>query len=197
MHSVIRSYPFTVLVTQTPTGVSADHLPLLLVTTGGSGVLQGHIARANPLSEQIDDGAEVLAIFQGPNRYVSPNWYPSKEQHGKVVPTWNYVAVHARGRIRWKCDEGWLRDHLEALTVANECTDNPWHVSDAPVEFINRMLSGIVGFEVPIAELSGKWKLSQNRSQEDRQGVIEGLKTQSDTSASEMLRWMESNERGT
>jgi len=197
MHSLIQAYPFATLVTQSPAGINADHVPLLLVSAGDSSVLQGHVARANPVWEQVPDGTEVLAIFQGPNRYISPSWYPSKQEHGKVVPTWNYLVVHARGRIQWNRDSGWLRDHLDALTEANERTDNAWQVSDAPVEFIDRMLSGIVGFEVPIAELNGKWKLSQNRSDKDRHGVIEGLKAQSDTSASEMLHWMESNERGT
>lgn len=198
LHSLIQAHPLATLVIQTPRGIDANHLPLLLKDAEGSnGVLQGHVARGNPLWKEVSAESEVLAIFQGPNRYISPNWYPSKQQHGKVVPTWNYLVVHARGRIQWNHDSGWLRQHLEAMTLFNEHADNPWQLSDAPLDFIDRMLSGIVGFEVPIAELSGKWKLSQNRSEEDRHGVIEGLKTQSDTSASEMLNWMESDERGT
>ena len=197
MHSLIRSYPLATLITQAPAGINADHLPLLLVRTNDASVLQGHVAHANPLWAQVAAGAPVLAIFQGPSSYISPNWYPSKRRHGKVVPTWNYLVVHARGTIQWYHDARWLREHLEALTEANERSDRPWHVSDAPTDFIDRMLSRIVGFEVRIAKLSGKWKLSQNRDEIDRRGVKDGLKAQADTGASEMLHWMERNDQKT
>ena len=184
LRSLMRAYPLATLITQTSEGISADHIPILHVESGGSdGVLQGHVARANPIWERVSDGSDVLAIFQGPNRYISPKWYPSKEKHGRVVPTWNYLVVHARGRIQWKQDPSWLRKLLVATTEAHEGTDDPWQVE--------RMRSAIVGFEVPISELAGKWKLSQNRSKEDRLGVIAGLSGQSTASAAEMLRWME------
>ena len=188
----MRAHPLAALITHGPEGINAEHIPLLLVTSGdSSAALQGHVARANPCWQKVGDGSDVLAIFQGPNRYVSPQWYPSKKEHGKVVPTWNYLVVHARGTIQWKRDPGWLRKHLEAATATHEDSDHPWRVSDAPSEFIDRMLSAIVGFEIRISALTGKWKLSQNRSKEDRLGVIAGLRNQTSTSAREMLDWME------
>jgi transcriptional regulator len=188
----MRAHPLAAVITKSSAGLNAEHLPLLLFDSDEfEGVLQGHVARANPLWENVSDGSEVLAIFQGPNQYISPKWYPSKKEHGKVVPTWNYLAVHARGRIQWNQDPSWLRQHLEAATKVHEGSDQPWRVSDAPSDFVERMLSAIVGFEVPISDLKGKWKLSQNRGQEDRLGVIAGLKGRSNASAAEMLNWME------
>jgi len=194
LHSLMRMHPLAVLVTQSADGINADHIPLLLVESGPLGALEGHVARANPLWGNVGDGSEVLAIFQGPNRYISPRWYPSKKEHGKVVPTWNYLVAHARGSILWKHDPVWLRRHLEAATRSHESADQPWQISDAPADFVERMLSAIVGFEISIAELKGKWKLSQNRSAEDRRGVIEGLKSQPDAVATEMLNWMEGDD---
>jgi transcriptional regulator len=147
------------------------------------------VARANPLWQKVSDGSDVLAIFQGPNRYISPKWYPSKQEHGRVVPTWNYLVVHGRGRITWHHDLNWLRKLLEALTDVHEDSELPWRVSDAPEDFVERMLSAIVGFEIRIADLKGMWKLSQNRSAEDRLGVIAGLKSQSNAAAADMLDW--------
>jgi len=192
LHSMMRAYPLATLITQSSLGVSAEHIPLLLSDSSESeGVLQGHVARANPLWKSIADGCNVLAIFHGPNGYVSPSWYPSKKEHGKVVPTWNYLVVHARGKIRWTEEASWLRQHLEVATKSHEDSDRPWHLSDAPSEFVDRMLLAIVGFEISISSLEGKWKLSQNRNREDRLGVIAGLKEQSSASAAEMLYWME------
>jgi len=191
LHALMRAHAFATLVSQSGGQINADHIPLLLTQSDRSdGVLQGHVARANPLWETVSEGSEVLAIFQGPNQYVSPKWYPSKQEHGKVVPTWNYLVVHARGRIRWNQDPAWLRQHLESATATHEGADRPWNVSDAPPNFIERMLAGIVGFEILISDLRGKWKLSQNRSEADRLGVISGLKSQSSDAAAEMLQWM-------
>lgn len=193
----MRAHPLAALVSQSSSGIDAEHIPLLLIDSGGSeGMLQGHVARANPLWQNVTDGSEVLAIFQGPNRYISPKWYPSKQQHGKVVPTWNYLVVHVRGKIQWNQEPAWLRKHLEAVTEVHEGTDHPWRVSDAPPDFVERMLSMIVGFEISISDLRGKWKLSQNRNEEDRLGVIAGLRGQSSESASEMLRWMGEDNSG-
>lgn len=187
----MRAYPFATLVTMASNEIDADHVPFLLADTGdGYGALRGHVARANPIWSNVSDDSEVLVIFQGPNRYVSPRWYPSKQEHGRVVPTWNYLVVHARGRIRWYHDPSWLRGLLDATTEAHEDPAQPWRVSDAPEDFVAGMLSGIVGFEVPISDLRGKWKLSQNRSSRDREGVVAGLKSQSDSAAAEMLNWM-------
>lgn len=194
MHALIRAHPLAVLVTQSNAGIDAEHIPLLLVESGSFGVLQGHVARSNPMGASVGDDSDILAIFQGPNFYISPNWYPSKHADGKVVPTWNYLVVHARGKIRWKHDLVWLRRHLEAATETHENTDNPWRISDAPEEFVERMLTAIVGFEIHVSQLRGKWRLSQNRSKQDKRGVIDGLKRLSSEGAAEMSAWMESDE---
>jgi transcriptional regulator len=138
------------------------------------GVLRGHVARANPVWK--DGDGEALAIFLGPHAYVSPNWYPSKTQTGKAVPTWNYLTVHARGVIRWVQDAEWLRAHVTALSDAHEAPrEEPWKVSDAPSSYVDGLLRAIVGFEFSITSLDGKWKLSQNRDAADRAGVRDGL----------------------
>jgi transcriptional regulator len=192
MRSLISAHPLATLVTQSLTGLGAEHIPMLFVESGSQSALHGHVAKANPVWQTVSETSEVLAIFQGPSRYISPKWYPSKQEHGKVVPTWNYLVVHARGKIGWHHDLMWLRNHVEAASAAHESRDNPWRVSDAPAGFIDRMLSAIVGFEIQISELKGKWKLSQNRAEADRRGVIEGLKSQNSSVAAEMAIWMES-----
>lgn len=172
----IREHPFATLVVSTGQGPDAEHLPLLLVEHGPHGTLQGHVARANPVWREVADGAEVLAVFQGPDHYVSPGWYPSKRRHGKAVPTWNYAVVHARGRLRWQHDRAWLRAFLERLTQAEEQgRAEPWGIGDAPADFIERMLTAVVGLEIALSSLEGKWKLSQNRETADRKGVVTGL----------------------
>lgn len=197
LHALMRAHPLAALVTQTSVGIDAEHIPLLVLKSSEANtVLHGHVARANPFWQEVGDGSEILAIFQGSNRYISPKWYPSKQQHGKVVPTWNYLVVHARGKIQWNQDPVWLRKHLESATETHEDSDQPWQVSDAPTDFVERMLSAIIGFEILISDLKGKWKLSQNRSKEDRLGVIAGLKNQSSASAAEMLRWMGDEDGG-
>lgn len=190
LRSLISTHPLATLVTLAPNGINAEHIPMLIIGDGSQSTLHGHVAKANPVWQSVNDGSEVLAIFQGPNRYISPKWYPSKQEHGRVVPTWNYVVVHARGTIRWIDDQGWLRRHIEAATAQHEGLDNPWRVSDAPSDYIDRLLSAIVGFEIDVAELKGKWKLGQNRSAADRQGAIEGLRRRGDPASSEMADWM-------
>jgi transcriptional regulator len=191
LHSMMRMHPFATLLAATPERVEAMHVPMLLVESAGScGVLQGHMARVNPFWKNLDDGSDILAIFHGPNRYISPNWYPSKEKHGKVVPTWNYIVVHARGKVSWRHESTWLREHLVNSTKSYEAGDKPWKVSDAPPDYIQRMLGAIVGFEIAINELQGTWKLSQNRNEDDRQGVIDALNSQTNTQAAAMVGWM-------
>jgi transcriptional regulator len=132
------------------------------------------VARANPVWR--DSSADALVIFQGADRFISPSWYPTKQETQKVVPTWNYVVVHAHGTARFIDDTGWLRGHLEALTVEHEGKrPAPWHITDAPADYIEAMVKGLIGVEIPVARLSGKWKISQNRSERDRRGVVEGL----------------------
>ena len=188
LHELIRRHPLGVLVAMTPEGLDASHVPFetdLEPTPGG--VLRCHVARANPLWRHLSADAEVLAIFQGAESYISPAWYPAKEEHGKVVPTWNYVTVHAYGRPRVIHDRSWLRTLVESLTNRHEAgRPDPWRVSDAPVEYIDKMLNAIVGIEIPITRLSGKWKISQNRSAADRRGVIEGLGDATASSDAEM-----------
>ena len=175
----VERHPLAALVTSSETtGLFATHLPLALHRAAAApGTLVGHLARANPHYRQIADGAtEALVIFTGPNAYVTPEWYASKQEHGRVVPTWNYVAVHAYGTIRLRDDPEFLREHLEALTSRHEAgRARPWHVSDAPEEFIAQQMKAIAGFELTIARLEGKWKMSQNRSGADIDGVVRGM----------------------
>jgi len=178
LHEAIRQRGFATLITLGPRGIEATHLPLWLDSERGPfGTLYGHVARANPQwKDSLDGEREALAIFLGPDAYITPSWYASKRQHGEVVPTWNYVAVHARGAVRFFDDPERLRKVVEDLTEANEAgRAHPWAVSDAPEAYIRAHLAGIVGFELPIDRIEGSWKMSQNRPAEDRAGVALGL----------------------
>ncbi|NOS87928.1 MAG: FMN-binding negative transcriptional regulator [Methylococcaceae bacterium] len=178
MHALMRSHPLATLVTLGDEGLNANHIPLYLNAESGQyGVLQGHVARANPL---LDDSnlAEVLVIFHGPNAYISPTWYATKPATGKVVPTWNYTTVHAYGKLQQIDDATWLRTHLEAMTDQHEANmPQPWQLSDAPHDFTERLLGAIVGIEIVITRLSGKWKVSQNQPPENQISVVQGLST--------------------
>jgi transcriptional regulator len=182
LHGLMRRCPLAALVAVTPRGLDANHLPLVLDESRGElGTLRGHVARSNPAWREISAGAEVLAIFHGDNRYISPSWYPTKHEHGKVVPTWNYAVVHARGQIAWHDDPAWLRELVETLTNLHErASAAPWRVTDAPREFIERQLGNIVGFEIPISTLEGKWKASQNRTPAERAAVVAELRARGD-----------------
>src|SRR5712672_1776698 len=176
MHALMRARPFAALVSGGSAGIYASHLPTVLKDDGPYGVIECHLARANPHWKDLAEGNESLMIFQGPEGYITPNWYPSKAQHGKVVPTWNYAVVHAYGRPEVMQDESWLHAHVAELTAQQERTESkPWSLSDAPDSFIEMMLRGIVGFRFAITRLEGKWKMSQNREPKDRQGVVKGL----------------------
>jgi transcriptional regulator len=179
LHQAMRGIGFATLVTQ---NLDANHLPMLLQ----DGVLRGHVARANPVWKRGDGTA--LAIFLGPHAYVSPNWYPSKAETGKAVPTWNYVTVHARGRIQWRQEPDWLRAHVTALSQEHESgRPMPWQVSDAPESYVETMLRGIVGFELTIESLEGKYKLSQNRDAADRVGVRDAFEREGLTDLSRLM----------
>ena len=173
----MRDTRLAVLVTHGAQGLQASHLPLLLrPDEGANGTLYGHFARANPQWKDLQDGAEALVIFTGPDAYVSPGFYPSKAEHGKAVPTWNYIAVHAYGTADVFTDTGRLHDLVSALTDRHETgRPQPWKVTDAPADYIDGMLKAIVGFALPIQRLEGKRKLGQNRSSADIAGVREGL----------------------
>jgi len=179
---LIREFPLATLVVNMDQGPVANHVPLIIDRTStGNLRLHGHIARANPLS-RFPRADHALAVFQGPNAYVSPNWYPTRQQHGRVVPTWNYAAVHASGRLRIIDDRDWLLSQIEKLTDEQEATqETPWAVSDAPEDFTNGLLASIVGVELEVSELRGKWKVSQNQPEKNRLGVEHGLKESGNT----------------
>ena len=173
LHALIRAHPVATIVTAGARGLMANLIPMIL---GDDGTLHGHLARANDQLAALREGTETLLIFQGPQAYVRPSWYPSKAEHGRVVPTWNYVIVQARGTPRVIDDPALLKAHLEQLTASQEQDrDNPWEVDDAPADFIERMLRSIIGFEVAVTQLEGKWKVSQNRAEADWRGAAEGL----------------------
>jgi len=190
LYDLIRKHPLATLVVNTSSGLCANHIPLRLVRNSSTDiVLHGHIAKANPLWK--DSSREALAIFQGTDAYISPNWYPTKQEHGKVVPTWNYVAVHAAGQIQFIDERHWKANFLERLTEEHESNqEKPWAVSDAPEEFTEKMLSAIVGFEIAVRELSGKWKISQNQIEKNQTGAINGLSASSDPNTKALARFM-------
>ncbi len=177
LHEMIRQQPLAALVSSTPGGLYASHLPLLIEPEPAPfGTLVGHLARANPQWQEATPGAEVLAIFTGPQAYITPAWYATKAETGKVVPTWNYAAVHAYGTLRFFDDEARLLALVTRLTEAHEGKRaEPWAVSDAPPEFVRGMLRAIVGFELVVTRLEGKWKMSQNRPPVDIGRIVDGL----------------------
>lgn len=169
LHDAVRHIGFATLVTA---DLEANHLPMLLSEDGK--FLRGHVARANPVWKK--GAGDALAIFLGPHAYVSPNWYPSKAETGKAVPTWNYITVHARGHINWVHDAEWLRAHVAALSDAHESNRaEPWKLTDAPANYVDALLRAIVGFELSITALDGKYKLNQNRDPADHDGARDGL----------------------
>lgn len=191
LHALMRARPLATLVTLTHAGLSANHIPLLFFPPApgepGNGVLRGHVARANPVWRETDAGVDALAIFQGADSYVSPRWYQTKREHGKVVPTWNYCTVHVYGALRVHDDEAWVRALVTALTEAHEAgAAQPWAVTDAPEDYLQAMLRNIVGIELPIARIEGKWKVSQNQPEANRAGVISALEARGDDVARDM-----------
>src|ERR1044072_125541 len=181
MHALMRARPFAALISNGAAGLYATHLPTVLKDDGTHGALEFHLARANPHWKDLATCEEALMIFQGPDGYITPNWYPSKAETQKAVPTWNYAAVHAYGRPEMIKDKDALRGHVADLTTQQEKTEAvPWALSDAPESYIDVMLRGIVGFRFVITRLEGKWKMSQNRETQDRLGVIDGLKSRAE-----------------
>ena len=182
MYELMRARPLATLVTLSSGGLNANHIPLYLSEQLGTdasapyGILRGHVARANPLWSDCVNDVEVLAIFHGPDSYITPSWYATKQETGKVVPTWNYAVVHAYGALRVIDDAAWIRTQLEALTAHNEAGfSQPWSVADAPADFIEKLIANIVGIEIVITKLSGKWKVSQNQPAQNQASVITGL----------------------
>ena len=189
LHALIKAHPLATLVVTTAQGLEANHIPLLIDPEPTPfGTLRGHVARANPVWQTFDAGRDVLAVFQGLQVYITPSWYPTKAQTGKVVPTWNYAMVHVHGPLKIIDDAEWLRKLVTCLTESQESPRaKPWHVTDAPSNYIDTMLKAIVGIEIPVRRLQGKWKMSQNRLPQDRDGVIEGLEAQGDAASQAML----------
>ena len=176
MHALMRGRPFAALVSAGSLGLYATHLPTVLKDDAPHGLIECHLARANPHWKDLAEGGEALMIFSGAEGYITPNWYPSKAEHQKVVPTWNYAAVHAYGRPQVVHDKDWLRRHVTELTDQQETREaRPWALADAPEDYVEVMLRGIVGFRFAITRLEGKWKMSQNREAKDRAGVVAGL----------------------
>lgn len=177
MQRLIREQPLGLLISAGAVGLLANPVPFVLhASPGRSPVLECHLAIANPQWRDLEGGHPALVVFQGPQAYVSPNWYPSKREHGKAVPTWNYVVVQARGRAHTVNDDEWLLRHLNELTDHNERrVSEAWEVADAPPDYLRSMLKGIKGVRIEVDSMVGKWKLSQNRSRADREGVILGL----------------------
>lgn len=194
MQALMRAHPLATLIVQTPQGMVANHIPLL-AEPGDAGPVRllGHVARANPLWQEADTAQEVLAIFHGPQHYVSPGWYPGKREHGKAVPTWNYVVVHARGRLRVVDDAAWLRGLVGRLTTEHETRfETPWSVDDAPADYIEKMLGAIVGIEITLTRIEGKAKVSQNQPVAHREGVVQGLRSLGDGDSEAMAAWVNS-----
>ena len=177
LHDLIRRHPLGMLVTHGAAGLDANHIPFELDAASGSlGTLAGHVARANPFWQQLRDGDEVMVVFRAADAYISPNWYPSKHEQHRQVPTWNYMVAHAHGRVRIVDDERFVRGIVGRLTKTHEASQAvPWKMADSPREFIDGLLQAIVGIEIEITRLEGKSKLSQNKEARDLRGAIEGL----------------------
>lgn len=190
LHALINEHPLAAMVTLNSSTLTANHIPMELDREQGEyGLLRGHVARGNPVWRDYSEEHGALAVFQGPQRYITPNWYQTKGENGKVVPTWNYAVVHASGPLRIIEDREWLLALVSRLTDRHESeSPMPWKVTDAPADYIDKLLGAIVGIEIPIVKLTGKWKVSQNRSAEDRAQVASSLRQQNDAQSSQMAR---------
>lgn len=176
-HALIEAHPLGLIICTATGRLSADPIPFILIRDKGElGTLRAHVARPNPLWQHLQENDECLVAFQAEDAYISPNWYPSKQEHGKVVPTWNYITVHAWGRPSVIDQADWLRHQISELTESQEVTQpKPWGMDDAPADFTKAMINGVVGVEIAITEIQGKWKVSQNRPARDIDGVRTGL----------------------
>lgn len=189
LHETIRRHPLGTLITLVNGDLVADEIPFVLDTSAGPlGTLRAHVARANPLWSQHDSAVKVLVVFRGPQAYISPSWYATKAEHGKVVPTWNYIAVQASGKLQAQDgNTAWLHAQLDAVTASQEQRlPHPWRVSDAPTDYIAQTMRAIVGIEIPIDQLTGKWKVSQNQPAANRQSVIDALENRAPDMALEV-----------
>ena len=190
LHAFLQQHPLAVLVTCGPDGPEATHVPVVLhPEMAPKGLLRCHFARANAQWKTMQSSPSVLAVFQGSQHYITPSWYAAKQEHGRVVPTWNYVAVHVRGQARLFEEEAELLQHLRALTRQNEQGfEKPWSLDDAPQDYLAALSKGIVGIEIAIDAIEGKWKLSQNRPESDQQGIVAGLNATNSPASLEMAQ---------
>lgn len=190
LHRILREHPLGMLVTQGPQGLDANHIPFEFdPETGPLGTLRAHVARANPVWQQVAGGSAVLVVFRGEQAYVSPNWYPSKHEAHRQVPTWNYEVVHAHGTFTAHEDERYLRGVVARLTRHHEVTEpKPWKMSDAPADYLTQMMAQIVGIEIAVTSLVGKSKMSQNKAARDRQGVAEAFQARGQTALAAQVR---------
>jgi transcriptional regulator len=193
LHSLIGAHPLGTWVTPSDTRLLVNHVPFLLDPGRGEhGTLVGHVARANPVWQAAPGTSPAVIVFQGPQSYITPSWYPGKHKHGKAVPTWNYAVVHVHGQALAIHDKNWLRAHVSQLTDTHETGEAmPWQVADAPDSFIDKMLDGIVGIEIPIQSLEGKWKLSQNKAMPDRAGTVAGLTARKEPASQQMAKMVD------
>lgn len=180
MHDLVRKYPLATLIIHTDSGLEANHIPLFLARgLDSSNRLRGHVARANPLASSIHEGINTLVIFQGPHAYISPSWYQTKQDSGRGVPTWNYAVVHATGTLRLVEDAAWIRAQIDDLTRQQEASfTKPWQVSEAPSQYLDTMMSAIMGIEIEVAAWRGKWKVSQNQPAINQKSVIDSLRAE-------------------
>jgi len=187
LHRIIETHPLGVLVTQSPNGLDANHIPFEL--DRARGLLLAHVARANPVWRECGDGAQVMVIFRGDESYISPNWYPSKHEFHRQVPTWNYEVVHAHGRLTVQDQEKFVRGVVGRLTRTHEASEpKPWKMGDSAPDYIDGMLKAIVGIEISISRLEGKAKLSQNREPRDRLNAADMLASQGASALAEAMR---------
>lgn len=189
LHALIRAHPLGTWTLFDGEDLVTNHVPFHLdAERGPFGTLVGHVARANAVWRAAASTVRSVVVFQGPQAYVTPSWYPSKVEHGKTVPTWNYAVVHARGVPAFTHDRAWLHAHVSGLSDAHEAAEPaPWAVTDAPADYVERQLGAIVGVEIPIERLLGKWKASQNRSAADRAGVARGLRGRGDPASADLV----------
>ena len=197
LHALIRAHPLGTLITLGPAGLEADHIPFEVHPDPAPfGTLRAHVARANPVWRDFSADVGVMVVFQGPSAYITPAWYATKRETGKVVPTYNYAVVHAYGPMRAIEDRFWLRALVGRLTDRFEAARaQPWRVTDAPANFVDNLLGAIVGLEIPLTRLVGKWKMSQNRPAADHPGIVEGLRETQAPDAAEVAKLVEERNR--
>ncbi len=189
MLAFIGEFPMASLVTMSSNGLLGNHIPMIVIERDKRHYLQGHVAKANSIHKDIDTTVNTLAMFHGPNGYVSPSWYPSKKLDPRTVPTWDYVTVHVSGTLNFFQDKNWLKQHLVNLSNTNEKKVNQsWKLSDAPDDYIDKMLNAIIGVEIEIVEIKGNTKMTQNHPQDNRVGVINGLKA---IGKDNLAKWVE------